>query len=170
MPINNTNVRLAKIMRQYGNVPQNISATPLAAAEQKAVPYLAQEANRNAAIAARSFRTAKGAEQGRERMAFKQRQLDYYEDEADKATIFGLADLFGVTPLKIYRDIKVDKKRQDEHNKWLAWLKSYAERQDKNHEQSMAAIRNQTVAYNEMTNRLDPTHREWWDSVAGFSY
>jgi len=170
MPINNTNVRLAKIMRQYGNVPQNISATPLAAAEQKAVPYLAQEANRNAAVAARSFRTAKGAEQGRRKLALREQELQAYEDQADKATLFALADLFGVTPLSIYSGIKADQKRQAEQEAWNRQRQEYLNKMNQNAQANVAAIRNQTVAYNEMTNRLDPTHREWWDSVAGFSY
>jgi len=152
MAITADNVILAKLMRRYGNVPQHISATPLSRVVEKAVPYLRQEAGRNAALAARSHNTGREAEQGRETLALKQTELDHYTDQAEKATYVALADLFGVTPLSIYKGFQDDQKAE-------ARRKETAARQAE-----QDALIRQSIADNKAYH--DAARRRWDEQIA----
>jgi len=114
---------------------------------------MAKEAAQDRAIATQSRATAMKADQNRADMALKREYLEEYEDQNRKATYLALADLFGITPLSIYRDIKHDQRAQ-------AFRKEEAAYRTKMMDMATKRAAREKAAHAKQMQSLDQ-YREW---------
>jgi len=143
MPIGATNATLAKLMRKYQNTPAHVAALPTARMEKKVAPYLRQEAAQNAGIAAQSMGTASAGQKAQWQHNLRQQELDTYADQNRKASLLGLADLFAVTPLGMYRGYQLDQQAQARADKQAAFQDRMMDLYEKNASRQQALYRQQ---------------------------
>jgi len=142
MAIGETNATLAKLIRRSGNVPAHVAAVPTARVASQTAPYLQREAARNAGIAARSMGTASAAETARLQQGLKQAELSEYENQNRLSSYLGLADLFGVTPLAMYRGSQLDRQAEQRYQDQMSGMHRLEDRMAANAEQQRTGTQN----------------------------
>ena len=108
-----TDPYLQHLMRKYGNLPPEISATPLSKVTEKVVPYLRSEAGQKANVVTSSVATNLKARRAARDLELKEQALKEYEDQNRASTYIGLANLFGVTPLSMAQNWMSGKKEAE---------------------------------------------------------
>lgn len=99
-----TDPYLQQLMRRYGNLPPEISATPLSKVVEKTAPYLRSEAAQKGNVVTSSVATALKAKRAQRDLELQKQIAKEYEDQNRASTYIALANLFGVTPLAMARD------------------------------------------------------------------